>query len=51
MTKRNPYARSLRIHRQQVVPDKREKSFREHLNDTLAEGVTERFKQLLEGME
>jgi hypothetical protein len=37
--KRNPYARSLRVHRQQVIPDKREKTLRKLWNATLKEPV------------
>lgn len=44
---RNPYAKSLRVHRAQVVPDKREKTFREHLTDTLNEEIPERFTRLI----
>lgn len=45
--KRNPYARSLRVHRHVVIPDKREKTYREHLEDTLIEGVPEWAEELL----
>lgn len=45
--KRNPYARALRIHRPKVVPDKREKTYREHLQDVLIEGVPEWAEELL----
>jgi hypothetical protein len=45
---RNPYARSLRAKPQQVIGDKREKTYRQHLDDTLKEEVPERFKRLLD---
>lgn len=49
--KRNPYARSLRLHRPVVIPDKREKTYREHLQDTLIEGVPDWARELLDGLE
>jgi hypothetical protein len=49
--KRNPYARSLRIHAQRIIPDKRAKTYREHLDETLAEGVPENMQRLLDELE
>jgi hypothetical protein len=51
MNKRNPYARSLRCHRAVVIPCKREKTYREHLDDTIREGVPEQFQRLLDELE
>ena len=45
---RDPYAKALRVKPQQVIPDKREKTYRDHLNDTLNEEIPERFKRLLD---
>jgi hypothetical protein len=45
---RNPYARSLRVKPQQVISDKREKTYREHLQETVEEEIPERFKRLLD---
>ena len=47
---RDPYAKALRVKPQQVIPDKREKTYRDHLNDTLNEEIPERFKRLLDRM-
>lgn len=47
---RNPIARALPVHRHQVIPDKREKTYREHLNDTMKEGVPDWAAQLLDQM-
>lgn len=44
---RNPYAKSRRAKPQQVIGDKREKTFREHLKDTESEGVPEWAQALL----
>ena len=48
MTKRDPYAKALRAKPQQVIPDKREKTYREHLDETIAEDIPERFQRLLD---
>ena len=47
---RDPYAKALRVKPQRVIPDKREKTYRDHLNDTLNEEIPERFKRLLDRM-
>ncbi len=47
---RDPYAKSLRAKPQQVIPDKREKTYREHLDETIAEGVPDAFQRLLDEM-
>lgn len=43
----NHYAKSLRVKPQQVIGDKREKTYREHLNDTIREGVPDWADELL----
>ena len=45
---RNPYAKALRVKPQRVIPDKREKTYREHLNDTLNEEIPEHLTRLLD---
>lgn len=47
---RDPFAKALRAKPQQVIADKREKTYREHLDETIAEGVPERFQRLLDQM-
>ena len=49
--KRNPYARSLRVHRQQVIPDKREKTLRQLWNDTIDEEVPDDLRRLLDDLQ
>lgn len=41
---RNPYARSLRVKPQQIVPDKREKALKDDIRDQLAH-VYDRYAQ------
>jgi hypothetical protein len=48
---RDPYAKALRVKPQQVIPDKREKTYREHLNETVAEGVPAKFQRLLDDLD
>ena len=48
--KRNPYARSLRAHRAQVIPDKREKTLRQLWNDTIDEEVPDDLRRLLDDL-
>lgn len=45
---RDPYAKSLRVKPQQVISDKREKTYREHLDEAIAEGVPDKFQRLLD---
>lgn len=45
---RDPYAKALRVKPQQVVPDKRAKTYLDHLNDTLNEEIPDKFKRLLD---
>lgn len=45
---RDPYVKSLRAKPQQVIPDKREKTYRDHLTDTLKEPLPDKFKRLLD---
>ena len=45
---RNAYAKSLRVKPQQVIGDRREKTYREHLDETIAEGVPDKFQRLLD---
>ena len=44
---RNPYARSLRIHRQQIIADKRDKALREIWNEEVERGLTDAERELL----
>jgi hypothetical protein len=44
---RNPHAKALRVKPQQVIPDRREKTYREHLEDTIREGVPDWANELL----
>jgi hypothetical protein len=44
---RNSYAKALRVKPQSIVPDKRGKTYREHLNDTIREGVPDWADDLL----
>jgi len=44
---RNPYAKSLRVHRQQVIPDKRESTLRQLYDRTLREELPDDLKDLL----
>lgn len=43
----NPYAKALRVKPQQVVPDRREKTYREELDETIREGVPDWADELL----
>jgi hypothetical protein len=45
---RNPYARSLRIHAQRVVPDKREATMRKLWNEEVERGLLPDEKELLD---
>lgn len=45
---RDPYAKALRCKPQQVIPDKRAKTYRDELTDTLNEEIPEHLKQLLD---
>ena len=47
---RNPYARSLRVKPQQVIPDKRAKTLRQIYEETLAEEVPDDLRRLLDGL-
>ena len=47
---RNPYARSLRVHRQQIIPDKREKTLRQLYSEAVKEEIPEDLKALLQRM-
>ena len=48
--KRNPYARSLRVHRQQVIPDKREKTLREIYDAIASEEIPDDLRRLLDDL-
>lgn len=48
MSRRNPYSRSLRIHAQQVIPDKRDKSLREMWNEEVERGLTDEDREFVE---
>lgn len=48
---RNPYARSLRVHRQQIIPDKREKTLRQLWDATATEEIPEDLKKLLDDLQ
>jgi hypothetical protein len=48
MSKRNPYARALRIHAQRVIPDKRDKSLRQIWNEEVERGVTDEEREFVE---
>lgn len=45
---RDPYAKALRVKPQRVIPDKREKTYRDHLNDTINEEIPDDLKRLLD---
>jgi hypothetical protein len=47
---RDPYAKALRVKPQQVIGDKREKTYREHLNETINEEIPDKFKRLLDAL-
>jgi hypothetical protein len=46
--KRNPYARSLRLHRAVVIADKREKTYRQVLDETAREDNPDWAAELLD---
>ena len=48
---RNPHAKALRVKPQQVISDKREKTYRQHLNDTLREEIPDDLKRLLDDLD
>jgi hypothetical protein len=48
---RNPYAKALRVKPQQILRDKREKTYREHLNDTLREEIPGDLTRLLDDLD
>lgn len=44
---RNPYAKALRVKPQSVIPDKREKTYRELLDEEVRRGLTDAEKELI----
>lgn len=44
---RNPYAKALRVKPQQVVGDKREKTYREILQEEVLRGILDSDRELL----
>jgi hypothetical protein len=44
---RNPYAKALRVKPQQILLDKREKTFREILDEEIERGLTDSDRELL----
>jgi hypothetical protein len=47
---RNPYAKALRVKPQRIIPDKRERTYRQHLDDTLREEIPDDLKRLLDDL-
>lgn len=50
MGRRNPYAKSLRLKPQQVIPDKRDKAIRQIWDETVEEELPPHLLHLLERM-
>jgi len=48
---RNPYAKSLRVHHQRVIPDKRESTLRQIYDRTLREELPDDLKNLLDKLD
>jgi hypothetical protein len=44
---RNPYAKALRVKPQQILRDKREKTYREILDEELERGLTDSDRELI----
>lgn len=47
---RNPYAKSLRVHRHQVIPDKRDKALRQIWHEAVSEDIPDDLRGLLDGL-